>query len=573
MKPTRLSLYIAFALALSSCSLMPEQSTPEAASASPTPVKQVRPPTAPISGETLYNLLVAELAGKSERPDIALGNYLQEAHRTKDPAVAERATQIARYLGAHQAALDAATLWSEVSPDDMQAKQTLVIELIHANRSGEAQPYLMAMAERGQPNSFESLVMSNRFISQDQRKKLLEGISRVNESYPGNADAWFGRALLHEQDRDLNATLNALDHAVKADAHHISAAIAQGKMLIALKQPQQAETVLKKAVDRNADNRRLRLTYAQSLLAQQKNREAREQFDALIEQTPDDADLILSFASISFESNMLEDAERYSKRLLKLNQHENEAYLFLAQCAELQKHPDEAVEYYLKVRPGPQFSAARTQAALLLFKQNKHQDARDHLRRGRAMMPESAQQLFVTESSLLVDEKQYKEAFNLLTDGLSQFPDDANLLYSRSMAAERLDKLDIVERDLRQILANNPKNATALNALGYVFADRTTRFAEALDLIQKAYQLNPNDPAILDSMGWIHYRLGDPNKALDYLRNAYDKMKDQEVAAHLGEVLWTLGKREAAIEIWNDAKSRQPDGEALLRTMNRFLKP
>lgn len=573
MKQTRLSLCIAFALAVTSCaSLKPEAPAPTVEPAA-VPVKLAPPPTAPISAETLYNLLVAELAGKSDRPDIALGNYLQEAHKTRDPAVAERAAQIARYLGAHQASLDAATLWTEVSPDNMQARQTLIVELIHANRSGEAQPYLMAMAEKNQPNTFESLVINNRFVSADERKKMLDGIKKVNESYPKNGDAWFARALLHEQDRDLNATLDALDQAVKADPLHVSAAVAQGKMLIALKQPERAEKILEKSVAANPDSKRLRLAYAQALLAQRKNKEAREQFDKLIEQSPDDAELILSFAAVSFESNMYEDAERYSKKLLKLNQHENEARIYLAQCAEQQEHPDDAIKHYLKVEPGPQFTAARTQAALILFKQGKPDQARGYLREARAMMPEASQQLFVTESELLVQNKQYKDAFNLLTDGLSQFPGDGNLLYSRSMVAERLDKLDIVEQDLRQVLVGNPKNATALNALGYVLADRTTRYAEALDLIQQAYQLNPTDPAILDSMGWIQYRLGDSVKALDFLRNAYDKMKDQEVAAHLGEVLWTLGKHDEAKSVWGEAQKRQPDGEELARTMNRFLKP
>ncbi|HET8705390.1 MAG TPA: tetratricopeptide repeat protein, partial [Pseudomonadales bacterium] len=275
MKQTRLSLCIALALAVSSCaSLKPEPPAPQAEP--PAPVKQAPPPTAPISAESLYNLLVAELAGKSDRPDIALGNYLQEAHKTRDPGVAERATQIARYLGAHQASLDGAMLWAEISPDNLQARQILAMELIHADRAGEAQTHLNVIAEKGQPNSFESLVINNRFISSGERKKLLDAIKKINERYPNNADAWFARALLHEQEKDLDATLAALDKAVNADPHHISAAVAEGKMLIALKKPDKAETILEKAVASNPDNKRLRLAYAQALLAQQKNNAARD---------------------------------------------------------------------------------------------------------------------------------------------------------------------------------------------------------------------------------------------------------------------------------------------------------
>ncbi len=569
MKQTRLSLCIAFALALTSCAaLKPEAPAPEPVA----PVKPAPVPTAPISAESLYNLLVAELAGKSDRPDIALGNYLQEAHKTRDPGVAERATQIARYLGAHQASLDAASLWVEVAPDSIPAKQTLIVELIHAKRSGEAQPYLMSLADKPQQNVFEALVVNNRFVSSDERKNLLEGIKKINEAHPNNADAWFARALLHEQERDLNATLDALDKAVKADPTHVSAVVAQGKMFLAMKQPERAEEILEKAVAKNPDNKRVRLAYVQSLIAQQKMKDARKQFDALIDQNPEDADLILSFAAITFESEMYEDTERYSQKLLKLGQHESEAQLYLARCAQLQKHDAEAVKYYLAIPPGPQFTAARTQAAVILFEMDKKNDARGFLREGRALMPEASEQLFVTEGELLVQDKQTKEAFNLLTDGLSQLPSDPNLLYSRAMVAEKLDKLDIMEQDLRQVLSANPNNSTAMNALGYTLADRTTRYAEALDLIQKAYQISPQDPAILDSMGWIQYRLGDPVKALDYLRKAYEKMKDQEVAAHLGEVLWTVGKQDEAKTIWNEALVRQPDGESLQKTMKRFIK-
>jgi tetratricopeptide (TPR) repeat protein len=181
-------------------------------------------------------------------------------------------------------------------------------------------------------------------------------------------------------------------------------------------------------------------------------------------------------------------------------------------------------------------------------------------------------QLIIAEAQLLRETGSYQKAFQVLSSGLEKLPDNVDLLYDRALAAEKIGKFDIMEKDLRKLIQLKPDHAHAYNALGYGLAEHSKRLPEALELIEKAIALSPHDPYILDSLGWVHYRMGNLNQGLSYLRQAFGMNPDPEIAAHLGEVLWMQGTTEDAKEVWQSALKNNPDNEVLIGTMKKFMK-
>ena len=230
---------------------------------------------------------------------------------------------------------------------------------------------------------------------------------------------------------------------------------------------------------------------------------------------------------------------------------------------------DEAANWYRAVT-GSQRLAAQLRIASLLAKQKGVEAGREYLKTVKTDDPQQATQLVLAEAQLLRDAKSYPAAFDLLSRAAAEQPESTDILYDRAMTAEKLDRLDVVEADLRKVIALNPEHAHAYNALGYTFAERGTRLDEALALITKAHELAPDDPFVLDSLGWVNYRLGKTVDGLTYLRSAYAARPDPEIAAHLGEVLWAEGRRDEAKKVWSQALAKHPDNKALIDVMRKF---
>ena len=209
-------------------------------------------------------------------------------------------------------------------------------------------------------------------------------------------------------------------------------------------------------------------------------------------------------------------------------------------------------------------------AAVLLAESGRLVQARAHLHGLRADNSQQAIRIYRAEAEILTKRKDLAEAMEVYNGALADYPQDTDLLYSRAMLAEKMDNIEQLERDLRAILAREPNNADALNALGYTLADRTDRYAEAYELVKRAYELKPDDHYVIDSMGWTLYRMGRHQEALMHLRRAMELNGDPEIAAHLGEVLWMTGDKEGAMEIWDTALQSTPDDPRLLDVKKRF---
>lgn len=521
------------------------------------------------SQETLFALLTAELAGQRNRFDIALGNYVQQANATGDPAVAERAFRIAEYLGAEQAALDSALIWAQNAPQNIDAQRAAAVQLARAGRYDESMTYMEQVLQRQGDTHFDFLALSAAETDPDTRAGLLQGFDRLLSKNPDNSQLLFGKAILLQQDGRAEEALELLEER-PSSAKEVSPLLLRARLLQSLGRGEEALPLLQKGIRENPDDKRLRLTYARLLVEQDRLDDAKGEFSKLVQENPNDDDLRFSLALVCLEAEAWEEAIVYLEELVERRSHVDAAHYNLGRAYEELEDSDSALQEYGMVGPSNDYLPAQQRQAELLFNQQRNDDASRRLAEAREAQPDYAIQLYLIEAEGLSNHDQVDSAWQVINQGLEQFPDDLNLLYTRAMLAEKRDDLAQLEHDLRYILEREPDHAMALNALGYTLADRTTRYQEAHDLIEKAHQLNPDDPAILDSLGWVNYRLGNLEEAERFLRLALKKFPDHEVAAHLGEVLWAQGKQREARSVWREALAETPDSPILRDTLSRL---
>lgn len=564
-------------LLASGCATQPTPATePVTPKVAPTPAPSTELTEAPKSlasrpfdRETLFELLVAEFAGKRDRPDLALGTYLKAAHKTRDPLVAERATAIARFMGANQAALDASLLWSEVAPESPAAHEAAATLLIRFNKLDEAMDHVEKLLEANIELNFDFLLNASRNADSKSIATLVSRLDLLLQKYPDNHQLWFSRGLLkHEQDNSQG--LEDIEQALKLQPTYVNATIAKARLLEERGKKKDAQQLMEDATEAAPANKRLGLAYARLLLRQQKIDQAHEEFARLVEQFPEDTDLILSLALVAWENNAESVAVQQLEKLLGTDR-SSEAHGYLGRIAASRNLMDKAIDHFRMVEPGPHFTAARIQMAGLQAEQKQLEAARQTLAQARQRAPQDALQYIMVESELLSGAGRTEEALALLNDAAKQKPDDLNIAYARAMMLGELQRYDDMEKELRAILVKDPNNTDAMNALGYTLADRNDRLDEATRLITKALSIAPKNPAIIDSMGWLKYRMGDTVAALELLRTAYKDFPDHEVAAHLGEVLWVTGQKEEAMQVWKEALNKKPDSSLIKKVMQRFV--
>ncbi len=558
---------------LAACSSVPEQAaevpTPQAAVSEPVVEEAEDIPTRPFPADSFHDLLVAEFAVRRNRYDLALGNYLQQAHQTRDPGVTARATRLAQFLGADKATLDAAQLWVELEPENAEAQYTTATMLAKNQRPLEALNHMATVLEQGGSTNFAAIAASTLSMPEPTRNAAEARIDELLVTYPDNTQLLTSKALMAQQRGETEQALSIIRDVLEYDDQDLHAVVVEARLLQQLDRVEEAYVRLEKVVASNPNNRRLRLQYARMLMAKDIEK-AKQQFEILLSFSPRDPDLLLSLGLISKETQQAEDAQIYFQRLLNTGNRTTEANFYLGQLAELDKDWETAIEYYKKIPPGTDFLAATNRIVSIYAMQGRVDTASEHLQSLRQQHPEHSVRLYLLESELLLNNNRTEEAHELLTEALLISPDQPSLLYARSMLSERLDKLELMEQDLLKIIAQDNNNATALNALGYVLASRTDRLDEAFDYITRALAAKPGDPAIQDSLGWVEYRRGNLDEALKLLTAAYKSFPDHEVAAHLGEVLWQTGDKEGALEVWRSGLKRRPNSNYINETMQRL---
>ncbi len=525
-----------------------------------------RLPPQELSAKVLYQFLLAEIAGQRERPTLAVSTYLELARTTHDPRISQRATEVALFARNPKAALEAARLWTAQDPDSDRARQTLSGLLVSEGKLSEAQPYLEQMlAKAGAQTGPLFMTMHSLLSRHDDKVAVMNLVDALAKPYARLPEASYARALAALDAGKADLALVSIKQAESLHPGWEAAALLHGQVIAgASKDEHAARDYFRSFLDTYPQAQDVRLFYARMLVDEHDFPGARAQFQAILKASPDNADYMLAVALLSIQLQDFDAAEQYLQKVLKLGARDPDAVrYYLGQVAEERKDWSAAAQWYGAVESGDQFVPARMRIAVMLSHQNRLQEGRDLLHSLPAETMEQKTLLVQADAQLLAEAKDYKGAWDVLAEGLKKMPEQADLLYDRAMMAEKLNKLDLLEADLRKVITLKPEHAHAYNALGFTLADRTTRYDEALVLIRKAVELAPGDPFIIDSLGWVQFRLGHLADAESSLKDAYQRQPDPEIAAHLGQVLWAEGRTEEARTMWNVNLKAHPDSEAL----------
>jgi tetratricopeptide (TPR) repeat protein len=539
----------------------------------PAPVaKESRPPATErsFSVDSLYELLAAEFAGIREEVRPALDIYIQQAHDTRDPGVIERAVHIASFLRDSDAILELARLWVEVEPDNIEVRRLLAFHLARTGKVIEAFPHGEYLLLSGDDDYLQSLAAFAQDSPREEKLRLLALYDDLQSQHPHNPGLLLGKAMLLRQLERLEDSMETTDRLLKLDKRNETGQLLRAQLFHAMNERKKALTSLEKALKLIPESKRLRLQYAR-FLSDENLAKSRDQIQILSDYYPDDANIRFSLGLANKELGRVEEARSTFEYLVETKQRASDAQFQLGKIAEDANQPEEAVYRYRQVKEGQNLLPAAMRAAEILMEHDNLSAAREHLSALRAIYPAVRQNLFQMEAELLLRQQRYTESYDLLTSALQEEPESLNLLYARSIISTEQGDLPAAEADLRAVMAQDENNATALNALGYTLLNMSDRYDEAMALIMQAHEIEPDNPAILDSLGWAYFRLEQHDKALDYLRKAFEAFPDAEVAAHLGEVLWVSGEQEEAREIWQQGLTSSPDDKTLLETLNRLM--
>ena len=522
----------------------------------------------------IYKLLVAEIAGQRGELNLAIDNYIDVAEETRDPRVAERATQIAMYAKEFDKALEASRFWVSIEPDNADARRSLATVDLRLARPADAveqyEKMLTLLHDDSKPGHGFSVIASQ--LAREPDRELAMGVmDKLVESRRDDPYALFAQAHLAMRQARFEMALNTLDDALKIKPDWSSAIILRSRILAMQGARAEALSYLQGVLDGDmSDNLEIGLTYARMLTEARQLDKALDEFIRLAEIDERNAEINYYAGVLALQLKKLDEAQTYLEKVLKLGKRVQETNYYLGQVAEQRNDLRTAMNRYSFVRHGEFYFSAQLRMVSILAEKQEYDAAIEQLQTVRVNSAKQRLQLILLEGDLLREAQRYSDAKNFYTKVLNSMPNETSVRYARALVAEKLGDLDLLESDLNLILEQEPTNAQVLNALGYTLADRTNRYEEALQYIQRAIELEPDDAAVVDSMGWVYYRLGDYNTAIKHLRRANELSQDPEIAAHLGEVLWVSGDQQGALEIWENALKQNPDDKVLIDVMQRF---
>lgn len=532
------------------------------------------PPGQALTPKTLYQFLLAEIAGARGQVGLSAELYLDLARATRDPRIARRATEIAMFSRNLPLASEAARLWAEVEPDSEDARRILA-NVVSAGGDGRLEDLQIQVARALAHSTGERLAQNlmglNRALQRLPDKEAAQSIvMRVTEPYLDLPEAYFARSQAAMIAQDAMQAMAAIDRAIELRPGWDPAILMKAQILQNAGAGEAAVKQLEAELARDPGNVALRQAYGRALVATKRFDDARTEFRRLLAAAPSDRDLLYAVALLSVQLDEDAEAEALFRRALDAGHPEQDVIrLHLGQLADNRGEGEAARKWFSAVDDSRHQLEANIRIAQSLAREKRVEDARTHLQTLKG--DDDARRRYVmAEAQILREADRPAEAMLVLDAALARAPDDTDLLYEAAMLAERLDRIDLMEDKLRKVIALKPEHAHAHNALGYSLADRAMRLDEAQALIERALELAPDDPFILDSLGWVYFRRGDLDSALKHLERAYAMRNDAEIAAHLGEVLWNLSRRDDADRLLNEALAAHPDNTLLRDTARRL---
>ncbi|NND91055.1 MAG: tetratricopeptide repeat protein [Granulosicoccus sp.] len=526
-----------------------------------------------MDSQLMFELMIAELAGRRGQLDVATAGYLRAAEHTSDPRVSERATRLAMYSRQWTEAEKACKRWLALSPGAAEANEMLAQALLRQNKTDEAVGIYRELLTKSADQDQTLRQIQVELQSLDDSAQALLVMQSLLDTVEDNSQAYMTLARLQMAGNDRDGALASTEQALSLDASNSNALLLKAQLLILSGKPDDGFEAVETVLETNPDKLALRLGYAQLLVEAGRFDSVGEQLDTLFEKNPGDPDTLLNISMLALDARRMERARQYLTNLLETGQYPDQANFYLARISDQQQDYESAIGYYDAVSEGDLQLAAQIRIAELLGLSGELEQGRARLRRLSAgvQRPELRTQLLSAESRMLQQSGQAVEAVSVLTEGLKQYPDNGDLLYARALAADVAGDNDMMIADLTRLIESQPDNAHALNALGYHYADKNINLSEAETLLVRAIELLPNDPAIMDSLGWLRYRLGQYEEAISVLRAAYKLYPDPEIAAHLGEVLWLNGNEDDARRLIDEALLVTPEDTHLQQVLQKYI--
>ena len=555
-------------MALSGCAALPE-ADPDVASAASIqkPVVTDEPRETPIPEESLLPLLQAEFALRDRDYNQAVAILTEQATLLTDPALARRALRLAEFVSDAERAASMAVRLVELDPEDGAAQAAASGWLSRTGRPVAALEFAGRAYELGYPVNVATTLGNYEQMDDDSKAAIAAALNDLANRWPNDNEIAIASSLLARLEQEWRRAESFLLPVLDRSPEDVRAIM----LWTQLQLDQASSSPLKRLEDAVATyptNQELRLQYARLLGSEGDYTGARTQFALLLEIDPANPELLSTAALLDFELEFFDAAQLKFEQLITLDARRDEAHYYIGRIEMARDRYPEAIEAFAAVGPSREFRDAKARASSLLADTAFASDIRDFFEEQRRAYPGNAEQLFLLEADALRDWEG--ESLKAYDRGLTAFPRSFSLLYGRAMVYEADGQLLAMETDLRSILEEDPNHSATLNALGYTLTNHTERYEEAANLIERALALSPGDPAILDSLGWVYYKLGQLAQSETLLRQAHQAFPDPEVAAHLGEVLWIRGKEIEAKDIWRDGLSRVPDHSIILEAVQRL---
>ena len=526
-----------------------------------------------LDGDLLYHLLAAEFAGNAGDFDASVEFYQQAAGHTDDSRVAARATYIALYDKQYQRTLELLARWRELEPEDQDIDRIYAASYLHLHQTAKALPYVRAvLAQNDLSNKEKAMVVKQLLADEVEPQDSLDLLEALNQVEANNPQMLILQAKFAAQLEGHEHSIELLDRVLELDNSLVDVHLIKSRIYQAQGKSAEAKAVIKQVLKDYPDNLDLRMQYVHMLVAGKEYDLAREQYILLRQKQPDNVEVLLNLALLYIETNQLDEAAELLSKLIELNQKMDIAHYYMGRIEQSKNQFKNAISHYIKVKNGSYVFEARLRIAGLFARLDRIDEAIEQL---NVLVEETEEwsgrvRAYLAQGEIFRSRRRYQDAFDMYSRALSHNREDINLLYARALIAEKVNRIDVAESDLLKVLSLEPKNSDALNALGYTLADKTDRYQEAREYIQKAAALVPDDPAIMDSLGWVNYRLGELQEALKWLSMAFEKLVDAEIAAHYGEVLWQSNQKDKAKEIWKKGQEADAQHPVLIETLKKF---
>jgi len=562
-------------LLLGSCSTLIEQKPPEQEERPlvTLPFEPPAPSLQQLNPDLVFSALAGEIAMQRGEYELAYLHQLQTAVLAGDAVAAERATRIAILLKRDDLALRAVDHWVELAPNNLAGRQRAIAIYLNAGKTDRAFEQMKAILAISRASGENGYIPMMAALSKRKERALVMGLlQRFQSLYPEDPEADYAPALMSLIWRDYPRAESSIRAVIEDWPKWSKGHILLSRLRKLQDDREGAVAVLEQALRATPDDVSLNSALARLLVELNEYDKGYRQFRRVLDLAPDDRDAIYALGVLAVQLKRTADARRYFKRLLTMGSHTDDVAYYMGRLEEQVGSMEEAIAWYKRVTTGEFRFEAMARVAQLQADAGKFREALDWIRNMRVQMPSQSVQLYLMEARILKEHGSADEVLGVYANALDAHQNNDDLLYARGLYAAEIGRMDMVESDLRLVIERNPKNADALNALGYTFADRSIRYKEAHKLISSALRLKPDSPAILDSMGWLQFRLGNLATAADFLKRAFTILPDGEIGAHFGEVLWVMGDTAGAEAVWQKVLDNDPANKHVIKTQNRLAK-